>query len=236
MTSFASCRMWCVAGLLALAAVHAHGEIIFDNTQAVTQEVASLIEGAMEAQRISPFATTQTLVSVALLARETVAGVPEVTLWSGNANTPTALVSTLVLQGSFTTTLGLNTFTAPGVVTLDPSVDYWIAFQNLSGGYEWAYTQDNANPDDIYGTNFATNWATFNTDASTWFVGGEVDPYQMKVEVVPEPSTVTLVGLGVVLMGYGHRRRRGTRACGRIVRGGVPPNSVASGAARAGPD
>lgn len=120
---------------------------------------------------------------------------------SGNANPSTA---------------GQYTYVATGL-TLDANTKYWVLAGVSSGNGSYSWIDSNGGyPADMAHTG---NWSIFTspttTDSYSLNGGGSWNPaygspymFSASATAVPEPSTYALLGLGLVIAGIAHLRRR----------------------------
>jgi hypothetical protein len=194
---------------LAAGIAEAQAVVLFNNLSEAGESVAAFNSTIHGAQRIAPLSQPYTLTSVTLLIGENFAGFARVSIFSGDAETPIALVGNLTSPGSISSTLSENTFTTPGI-SLDSGVNYWVVLAADSGLFAWSYTSSNGGE----GEGLTTNWANFN---GTSWEGGDLihstSPYQMSVQAtaVPELSSTALqasLALGAVAVAHRLRKQR----------------------------
>jgi hypothetical protein len=101
--------------------------------------------------------------------------------------------------------LAARTFTPASAVTLLAGVPYWFVVGTHSEGFDWGYVADSA-----AGTTGAIGVFADSLDAgATWEYPDFTFPYFIEVQgdVVPEPGTLLLAGLGLVGIGLRGQRR-----------------------------
>jgi hypothetical protein len=119
-----------------------------------------------------------------------------VDIYASNGSIPTGAVIANVFSGSSslsspTTISGLN-------IVLDPNTQYFVAASVTSGILSWSYTADDTAPyTSLNAFNNGIGWVTSN-----------VQPLQMKVTAVPEPSTGILLAMAGCAAAVFRRYRR----------------------------
>lgn len=197
LTAFSSARStlakWCFFFSALPVVVHAAPFTISDNLFASTA-FTETVQGQTWVG--APFRTTTaaSLTSVSLLLGESSPGVAVLSLYSGSAQ-PETLVGALKAPASYTPQLSVATFTGNGL-TLAAVGSYWIVLQASSGQYQWAFTEELTG----LGPGFTPGWGITDNAGAKWFTA-QSEPMQMQVlaETVPEPGSMILVFLGLVL-------------------------------------
>lgn len=198
-----------VAGLAAAAvAPFARATTIFDNTP-FTQNGAQFIQvpnfagSGSYAQAFSTTAQDATISEIRFLLFTISAGTYSADIYASNGSTPTGPALANVFSGSATlsspvTVSGLN-------IALSPSTEYFVAVSVTSGSLGWFYTNADTSPNTTLNAfSDGTGWQT-----------SSVQPLQMKVSAVPEPSTWALVvcvgGLGAAALTVRNRSSNARR-------------------------
>jgi hypothetical protein len=101
--------------------------------------------------------------------------------------------------------LAARTFIPSSAVTLLAGVQYWFVVGTNSEGFDWAYTEGNGST----GPGAILNFADSSDAGATWNYRDPENPYFIEVsgDVVPEPGTLLLAGLGLVGLGTRGQRR-----------------------------
>ena len=108
------------------------------------------------------------------------------------------------------TTLGQYTFTPSGSLLLDANSTYWVVLQALSGQVIWAYPDLGSSGS---GIGFQNYWRTSDDGGASWnFANNDTGAFMMRVDAIPEPSTLMLFGTTALLLGLGYRRQAGNSA------------------------
>jgi len=148
------------------------------------------------------------LETVTLLLADSIAGAPDVDLYSDGLLAPGALIAQLTSPATFSTALSDTSFTANGV-TLAADTTYWIVLEASAGAFDWSWTDDNTGT----GIGYQGTWGTSLDGGSTWYTH-TVFPTQFSVTTsastaaaTPEPSTWVLSAAGF-LVGGGVLRKR----------------------------
>ncbi len=129
---------------------------------------------------------------------------------------PGSLYATLTSPAKSGTTLEEYTFTPSGSVSLDANSTYWVVLHALGiQEVEWAYTPvgcTSCGSSDITG-GFQNNWRYSDNGGASWnFANNDTGAFMMRVDAIPEPSTLMLFGATALLLGLGYRRQAGNIA------------------------
>ena len=187
---------------------------LFDNLSNVSGNYYQVTTTVWQAQRFTTDNQDYSLSDITLLMLrepETGTGEAVVQIYSNSGtNVPDSPLWTLTSPGSYSETLANTTFTTSGF-NLSANSVYWVVLKSGDPGtsFGWSWTENNSGD----GVGFSTTWSRSGNSGGDWQQDSNTDffPYQMKITVqpVPEPSSLTLVGLGVAIaLGITGRRQR----------------------------
>lgn len=185
---------------------------LFDNLSNVSGNYYQVTTTTWQAQRFTTDGQDYSLSEITLLMLRESTGTGEaiVQIYSNSGtDVPDSPLWTLTSPGSYSETLANTTFTASGF-NLSANSVYWVVLKSGDPGtnFGWSWTENNSGN----GIGFSTTWSQSGNAGGSWRKDSDTDffPYQMKImaQPVPEPSSLILVGLGVVVAGITERRRR----------------------------
>lgn len=125
-----------------------------------------------------------------------------VRLWNFQTQQPV-----LTLTGTNPTTAGIYTYTAPSFVMGSSQVYWFVVTSQTSvgtGSYNWLFSNQHAlgNAWEGAGYNVSTDGVNWIRDAGREF------QFAVNATAVPEPTTLTLLGLSSGLLVLAHKKRR----------------------------
>jgi hypothetical protein len=182
-----------VSLLVCLVASGASGTILSDNLgNAITGTEAVGGTRFVDAS-FGTDASSYSLSSVTLLMQEVTPGNAVLQIYTDSGFQPGLLVGTMTSPASYTSVLGNNLFTSPGIA-LAPNSTYWAVLEAPTGQYNWAWTSDDTGS----GVGLQHTWG-FSTDAgATWIENATAPQMMLAIGEVPEPSTFMLFGMGAI--------------------------------------
>jgi len=112
-------------------------------------------------------ASSQSLSSVVILMDMTSAGTALASIYTNagsGVGAPGSLIGNLTSPAAYTTSMGVNTFTASGI-SLAANTAYWVVLAANSGSFDWAWTSDNTGS----GVGpFQHTWGYSDDSGATW--------------------------------------------------------------------
>lgn len=129
------------------------------------------------------------------------ANVLEVRLWTDLGNMPNTLLETITLDGMLSSTASIVTGVSTSNSTLHVGENYWLGL--FSDGTGTAVS--------VSGVNGASGTSAYKRNGAAWafnlYDGINTHAVGMKINAVPEPSTVILFAFGVCSLSLRRSRR-----------------------------
>lgn len=146
-------------------------------------------------------------VNLSLATSGTAASVsPVVQLFSGTGS-PTTLLGSFSSQTVAVTIPTSFAFNYLGSASLLPSTNYWVVLSASAGqAFGWYTTDENPSAQNSSGYAFTSGKRSTNA-GSSWVNSSAAASGAVSITAVPEPSSIVLAGLGVLVAGYQLRRR-----------------------------
>jgi hypothetical protein len=216
-------RVFLILTMVGLAAQQSQAELLAGtSTNATTVPVAVGNFGlggdfpVLQARSFFTGGSAYTLESIFFgshLYHDTGLGGITVSLYSNNGTVPgSAVAGGLNLFSATSATIG-NTLLPNSVLTMNANSTYWfVASVDQTLGdtrYWWNLTDSAAFDSDVTGTDLPLGYANSTTDGASWLRQEDLS-MQMSIygTVVPEPGTLSLMGIGMGGTYYARRRRR----------------------------
>lgn len=212
------------AAFMALASM-GWADILSDNLSEATADLEYLSGPVQVAAGFKTDNQSYTLDNVMLWLGNPVPGQAALSLYSDNASQPGSLIGTLISPSLYFPDLASMTFGGNNLF-LDANTSYWIVLQALSGQFTWGWTESSFGS----GPGFLGNWAV-STSPGAWTTF-DSEPTQMQVNATatPEPSSLALLGAGLLGLGLFAQRKRTVQAVKPLVLAAVAVTLPASAA------
>ena len=206
-----------LALLLAAAPTMCRAQVIYNNlaqASAGYDGVGSggLVEGPLYDSFSTGTGSSFLLTSVQLLVSKSggSSGTTSIGIYNNDAGTsppsPGSLFATIgtVTDSSLSGTASVWNVSLGSPLSLTASTRYWVGLSTSNNAsMQWWYASSNA------GTGVADEYFSNSTGN---FANADIGPYQMSVNVVPEPSVCVMALVSVASVGWGLRRLRAARA------------------------
>jgi len=206
-----------LALLLAAAPMVCRGEVVYDNLAQASAGsdgvgTGGLVQGPLYDSFSTGTGSGFQLTSVQLLLSNGggSAGTTSIGIYNNDAVTsppsPGSLLATIgtVTTASLSGTASVWNVSLGSPLSLAASTRYWVGLSTSNNAsMQWWYAASGT------GTGVANE---FFSNSTGNYVNANDRPYQMAVNVVPEPSVCVMALAGVASVGWGLRRRRTPRA------------------------
>jgi len=206
-----------LALLLAAAPMVCRAEVVYNNLAQASAGsdgvgTGGLVEGPLYDSFSTGTGSGILLTGVQLLLSKSggSSGTTSIGIYNNDAGTsppsPGSLFATIgtVTDSSLSGTASVWNVSLGSSLSLAASTRYWVGLStNNNASTQWWYAASGT------GTGVANEYSSNHTGN---FANANINPYQMAVNVVPEPSVCVMALAGVASVGWGLRRRRTPRA------------------------